>query len=157
MNTLPRAITARFFPNPDSYNAFRKKWSDLINSERKHELTAAHHLLYLAISGKDWRKAFTPPTNQRKLDNGAFWGWGMFRALQTIHLKFKEDELLAPFEGAITSEVFNELRGVLPTANAYSYKPSDFTKEAFPFDAYSEISSMKAILPLNEEKTMRDQ
>jgi len=91
MNTLSRAITARFFPNPDSYNALRKHWSSLINSERKHELTAAHHLLYIAMIGKDWRKAFTPPTNQRKLDNGAFLGWGMLRALATIQLKFKED------------------------------------------------------------------
>jgi hypothetical protein len=73
MNTLSRAITARFFPQPDSYNALRKKWSDLINSERRHELTSAHHLLYLALIGKDWRKAFTTISNQRKLDNGAFW------------------------------------------------------------------------------------
>src|SRR5512138_870655 len=138
MNTLSRAITARFFPNPDSYNAFRKHWSALINSERRHELSAAHHLLYLTLIGKDWRKAFTPLTNQRKLDNGAFWNWGMFRALQTIHFQFKEDELLAPFEGRISPAMLRELRNWLPIANAYSYKPSDFIHGSFPFEAYSE-------------------
>ena len=138
MNTLSRAITARFFPNPDSYNALRKHWSSLINSERKHELTAAHHLLYLALTGKDWRKAFTPPTNQCKLDNGAFWGWGMFCALQTIHLKFKEQELLAPFDGLIASQMLTELRNLLPIENPYSHKPDEFSNGVFPFDAYFE-------------------
>src|SRR5262245_47304033 len=138
MNTLSRAITARFFPNSDSYNALRKCWSDLINSERRYELTAAHHLLYLALLGKDWRKAFTFPTNQRKLDNGAYYSWKMFRALETIQSKFKEQELLAPFEGLITLQMLSELRSLLPTVNLYSYKASDFANGAFPFDAYAE-------------------
>ena len=141
MNTLSRAITARFFPNSDSYNALRQHWSSLINSERRHELTAAHHLLYLALSGKDWRKAFAPPTNQRKLDNGACWGWGMFRALQAIQLKCCEEEILAPFEGMITSQTLGELRSLLPTSNPYTYKPADFANGAFPFDAYN-VSTM---------------
>ena len=143
MNTLPRAITARFFPNRDSYNALRKHWSSLINSERKHELTAAHHFLYLALIGKDWRKAFTPLTNRRKLENGAFWSWGMFRALQTIHLKFKEQELLAPFDGLITPQMLNELRNLLPIENPYSRKPEEFSNGSFPFDAYSEGENVK--------------
>src|SRR5260221_9659824 len=108
MNTLSRAITARFFQNPESYNALRKQWSDLINSERKHELTAAHHLVYLSLMGKDWRKGFTPPTNQRKLDNGAFWGWKMFKALEMIQRTSQEQELLLPFEGLITPPMLSE-------------------------------------------------
>lgn len=150
MNTLSRAITARFFPNSESYNVLRKKWSDLINSERRHELSAAHHVLYLALTGKDWRKAFTPLTNQRKLDNGAFWGWGMFRALQTLQLKLKEEELLTPFDGLITPQMLSELRDLLPSANAYMYKPSDFANRAFPFDAYSEKNDTKN--PINRSK-----
>ncbi|MFT3891395.1 MAG: hypothetical protein QM730_07150 [Anaerolineales bacterium] len=153
MNTLSRAITARFFPNSDSYNALRKKWSDLINSERKHELTAAHHLLYLTLLGKDWRKAFTAPTNQRKLDNGAFWGWKMFSALYSIHAKFKEEELLAPFDGLITTDMLVQLRNFLPVVNAYSYKPSEFADGTFPFDAYSERNSITAIVHIQKEDT----
>ncbi len=138
MNTLPRAITAQFFPNSESYNAFRKHWSALINSEHKHELSAAHHLLYLVLIGKDWRKAFTPLANQRKLDNGAFWNWGMFRALQTIQSLYAEEELLLPFHGLVSPQMLQELRNLLPTANAYTYKPSDFANRSFPFEAYSE-------------------
>jgi hypothetical protein len=138
MNALSRAITAQFFHDSNSYNALRKHWSDLIHSQRRHELKAAHHLLYLALTGRDWRKGFTPPTNQRKLENGAFEGWIMFRALQAIHLKFKQDELLQPFDGLITPVMLGELRKYLPTANGYSFKSVDFTNAAFPFDAYLE-------------------
>jgi hypothetical protein len=144
MNTLSRAVTARFFPHPDAYNALHKKWSVLINSDRRHELTAAHHFLYLALSGKDWRKTFTPPTNQRKLENGAFLGWAMFRALQTIKNRFKEPDLLAPFDGAITSQMLVELRDLLPTSNLYSFRPADFANGVFPFDAYEQENSAKA-------------
>lgn len=151
MNTLSRAITARFFPHSDSYNALRKKWSSLINSERKHELTVAHHLLYLALLGKDWRKAFTPPTNQRKLDNGAFYGWGMFNAVYSIHAGFKEEELLTPFDGLITSGMLAEVRNFLPIVNAYSYKPSDLAKGPFPSDAYTEKNSTTAIIHIRKE------
>jgi hypothetical protein len=138
MNTLPRAITAQFSPDSNSYNALRKHWSDLIHSERRQELKAMHHLLYLALIGRDWRKGFTPPTNQRKLENGAFEGWVMFRALQAIHLKFKQDELLLPFGESITPVMLDALRKHLPTANAHSFKPIDFTNTTFPFDAYLE-------------------
>jgi hypothetical protein len=136
MNTLPRAITARFFTNSDTYNAFRKQWSDLINSGRKHELAAAHHLLYLALTGKDWRKAFTPFTNQRKLGNGSFWNWGLLRASSALHNEFREQELLAPFEGLITPEMLRELRSFLPVVNPYGLRADQFTGNSFPFDAY---------------------
>ena len=153
MNTLSRAITARFFPNPDSFNALRKRWSDLINSESRHELTAAHHLLYLALMGKDWRKAFTPPTNPRKLNNGAFLGWRMFCAFQIIQLKFKEEGLLAPFAGLITSQMLGELRSLLPTGNPYTYKPADFAHGAFPFNAYSEKNNVSTMMQIKEQDT----
>ena len=154
MNTLSRAITARFFPNTNSYNVFRNKWSDLINSERRHELSAAHHILYLSLIGKDWRKAFTPPTNQRKLENGAFWGWKMFRALQTIHLKSKEEELIAPFDGLVAPQMLKELRDLMPIAsNSYAYKPSDFTNGNFPFDAFSEAPKVNGIIYMKREET----
>jgi len=143
MNTLSRAITAHFFPNSDSYNALRKHWSDLINSERKHELTSAHHLLYLALTGKDWRKAFTPPTNQRKLDNGAFWGWKMFKALEAIQRTSQELELLSPFESLIVPQMISEIRSFLPTGNPYAYKSADFVNISFPFDAYVEKIQIK--------------
>ena len=139
MNTLPRAITARFFPTPDSYNSFRKHWSDLINSERKHELTAAHHLLHLALIGKDWRRAFTPISNQRKLDNGAFWGWRMFDAMFKLHSKFSEEELLAPFDGLATPQMLQDLRVFLPLVYPSNFQAAEFVKASFPFEAYKDL------------------
>lgn len=142
MNTLSRAITTRIFPDTDSYNALRTHWSGLVNSERKRELTAAHYLLYLALRGKDWRKAFTPITSRNKLENGGFEGWAMFNALGTLHWQTKEEELLAPFDGLVTSEMLKVLRSLVPAQSAYKYKPEAFTPGNFPFEAYNVPAEM---------------
>jgi hypothetical protein len=109
-----------------------------MNSERRHELTAAHHLLYLALIGRDWRKAFTPFSNQHKLANGLFWSWGLFRALAVLYGGYRKKELLEPFEGLITSEMLGILRSVLPQVDPYRSQPDQFTRDSFPFDAYKE-------------------
>jgi len=137
MNTLSRAVTAQIFPTPDSYNALRRHWSSLINSERKHTLSAAHHLLYLALLGRDWRKAYTCASNPRKLANGAFAGWALFRALATLHSNLCQAELLAPFDGLVTPAMLQMLRGLLPSPRiAYTLRLEQFAGGAFPFDAY---------------------
>jgi hypothetical protein len=136
MNTLPRAITAQFFNTPEDYRALQKHWRSLVNSERKHTLSAAHHLLYLALLGKDWRRGFTPPTNRRKLENGAFAGWALFRALQTLRNRGEEPSLLAPFDGLVTLPMLQQMRALIPSLNSYAYKPEDFANYACPFDAY---------------------
>lgn len=136
MNTLPRAVTARFFSTPDAYTALQRHWGNLMNSERKHELTAAHHLLYLVLRGKDWRKAFTPVTNRRKLENGGFSSWGLFRALSVLHFPMVEQELLAPFDGLVTPEVLRVVRSLVPRLTAHSFSPEDISGGAFPADAY---------------------
>jgi hypothetical protein len=141
MNTLPRAVTAQFFPNINSYNALRQHWSVLMNSERRHSLSPAHHLLYLALRGKDWRKAFTCVTNQRKLENGAFAGWAFFRALEKLRGRWAEEDLLAPFDGLVTPEMLQALRGLLPSLNAYAMRPEEFARRNFPFDAYRKIET----------------
>lgn len=137
MNTLSRAATAQFFPSPNSYNALRKHWSSLIHSERKHTLSAAHHLLYMALLGKDWRKGFTCASNPRKLANGAFVGWRLFWALNTLQSKYSEADLLAPFDGLVTPEMLRALRAFLPRSIwGYGLRPEQFADGVFPFDAY---------------------
>ena len=120
-----------------TYSLLRKQWSRLINSECKHSLSAAHHLLYLALLGKDWRKRFTPPTNRRKLENGAFSGWKLFKALYLLHSTYNEAQLLAPFEGLITSEMLAKVRRLLPQPNPYAYAIEQFAAGNFPFEAYT--------------------
>jgi hypothetical protein len=136
MNTLSRALTARLFPNAEAYLAPRRQWSKLINSDRKHALMTAHHLLYLAACGKDWRRAFTLATNRRKLDNGAYAGWMLWRALDQIHWSRDEAALLAPFEGIITAEMLQQIRTLLPKPNAYAYRPEQFVAHHCPVEAY---------------------
>jgi hypothetical protein len=137
MNTLSRATTARFYPDSDTYYRLRRHWSELMRSPRCQELSAAHHLLYLALLGKDWRKAFTPITNPRKLANGAFYGWPLFFALWQLKMPVFEAELLAPFDGLVTPAMLADLRPLLPPQpDPYKLRPADFAPGRFPFEAY---------------------
>ena len=136
MNTLPRAVTAQTFSSPEDYRALQQHWSLLVNSARKQSLSAAHHLLYLALLGKDWRRGFTPPTNRRKLENGALVGWVLFRALGTLRSRGEEQALLAPFDGLVTPLMLQRVRTLMPSLNPYRYQPGDFAGHAFPFAAY---------------------
>lgn len=140
MNTLSRAITARFFTNPGEYCALRQHWSGLVNSARRHELTAAHHVLYLALLGKDWRKAFTPVANLRKLAGGAFTGWPIFSTFRKLQSEFHNEQLLAPFDGLVTVEMLHALRRYLPTPQPWDYKPEAYTSDSFPLDAYVQLA-----------------
>ena len=70
MNTLSRATTARILAEPGRYDALRHHWRALVTSDRRHELTAAHHLLYAALRGRDWRRGFTPIRRPSKLAGG---------------------------------------------------------------------------------------
>jgi hypothetical protein len=141
MNTLPRATTAQVFPDSSAYLALRHQWSMLMNSDRRHELTAAHHLLYLALCGKDWRTAFRPPTNQRKLDNGGYYNWGLFPALRTVQYSQDEDALLGPFAGCVTPEMLTQVRTWLASLNLYHYAPVHFVGGTFPFPAYPALTA----------------
>lgn len=141
MNTLPKAITANFFVDTIAYHHLRLHWGELMRSSRRSELTAAHHLIYLALLGKDWRRAFTPITNQRKLDNGAFYGWPLFRATALLHIPAREGELLALFDGLVTPLMLQQLRQLVPIQRPYSYRPDQFTAVDFPFEAYTVLET----------------
>ena len=138
MNSLSRAITARFFSTPAEYCTLRQHWSGLMNSARRHELTTSHHVLYLALLGKDWRKAFTSITNPRKLANGAFVGWSLFSSARTLHSVLCNEYLLAPFDGLVTVQMLSAVRQYLPAPRSWDYRPEDFVRGSFPLDAYLE-------------------
>jgi hypothetical protein len=144
MNTLSRAKTAQILGSSTTYDQIRRQWSRLINSDHKHELSAVHHLLYLALIGKDWRKSFTLPTNRRKIENGAFTGWVMFRAIWQLHSPRFEAELLAPFDGSATIEMLKQIRKLIPVQNPYAYQAEQFAGRAFPFEAYIDQDSTHA-------------
>lgn len=149
MNTLPRAITARFFTFAE-YLQLRQHWSRLMNSERKHGLSAAHHLLYLALIGKDWRKGFAPVTNPRRLANGAFHCWMLFRALSRLHMRSWEEQLLAPFDGIVTPQMLAMVRELIPYQSSYAYRIEQFEAGKFPFDAYTVPESLPGEDPVKD-------
>ncbi len=111
MNTLSRQLTASFFPSTSDFYIFRKHWSNLVNSDRKYELKAVHHLAYLVLCGKDWRKAFTFPTNSNKLNNG--YTPELYRALQQIGSIYQEPYVLTPFDGFVSKEAIVGARNYL--------------------------------------------
>ena len=115
----------------------RRHWGKLMASPRKHELTAAHHLLYLALLGRDWRTGFTFVTNRRKLENGAYHNWGLFRALAVLHMPSREAALLKPFNGLVTPAMLEQIRQFVPFQSQYQYQPTQFAVSGFPFEAYS--------------------
>lgn len=115
MNTLSRVITAHLFTSPDEYAALKAHWSLLVNSERKHDLGPEHHLLYLMLMGKDWRHAFAPITNRRKLDNGGFEAWGLKQAYSQVTSRYRQSHVLAPFDELVTPDMLATLQGYLPT------------------------------------------
>lgn len=152
MNTLPRAITAQVLTDPTLYQTIRQHWSELVRSPRKHELRASHYLLYAALRGKDWRKGFTCMTNQRKLDNGAFQGWALFRAVTNLHMASREEFLLAPFDGLVTPVMLQDIRELIPMQNFHRLRPEQFMDGDFPFEAYYPPTSFQAAAA-NERNT----
>lgn len=136
MNTLSKNITSEFFSSAEDFYKLQKHWGNLVNSERKNELKAAHYLLYAVLRGKDWRKAFTPLSNQRKLANGAFYNWGLLRALYQLHHE-PAAILLEPLAEVVTPAMLDSVRQKVPFARTlFKYEPTDYKPGDFPLEAY---------------------
>jgi hypothetical protein len=108
-----------------------------MNSSRKTGLGPAHHTLYLALIGKDWRRGFTPMSNPRRLANGGWYEWGLFGALRLLHSEEYESALLAPFDGLATAAMLHKVREMIPLALLNNQRPKAYAGGSFPFDAYA--------------------
>lgn len=158
MNTLNRQITAVLFDNcpvgaASGYEALQARWSALVNdSTQTSSCTATHHLLYLALLGRDWRLAFTPIRNVQKVNNGGLYNWGLYRALRLLHTTRYEAALLAPFDGIVTPIMLAKLRALLPSA-AIVLKAIERDPVVIGFysgDAYLE-EAVTAMMPTRKE------
>jgi len=85
--TLNRSETEVFFKDEDGYQQLVKNWSEITNSEKRSELRSIHHFLYAILRGKDWTKGFTLISNEVKLENGAAWSNGHYKAMQEFRSK----------------------------------------------------------------------
>lgn len=134
MHTLSRAITAEWFTTPDDFHRLRRHWRTLLNSDRRHTLTAEHHLLYSALLGRDWRRGFTLP---RRWPPEGFAYWRLFLALRRLHSPYLTERWLAPFDGGVTPAMLAALRRWLINVDATTYPLEHYQPGAFPFEPYA--------------------
>lgn len=117
MKTLNRVQTMDFYNEADGYRRLCDHWSCVMQDrELRKSLTAAHHLLYLILRGKNWQTAFAPITNRAKLENGGFYNWGAKRALHQLHAQGYTDMLLKPFAEFIRPNALCLVRELIPAA-----------------------------------------
>jgi hypothetical protein len=106
MNTLSKEFTlGKFFEeDPENYVKLRKQWSKMVNSETKNTLTMAHHILYLILIGRNWKKAVTLPTNKNKLANN--YKPHIQDVLERWNGTYTKQNIIASFEGTVTKEMY---------------------------------------------------
>lgn len=107
MNTLSKSFTLGMFfgEDTDGYAKLRAQWSKMVNSDTKDELTMAHHILYLILIGKNWKKAVTLPTNKNKLAN--HYKPHIDEVKERWNGTFTKSKILSSFEGVVTPEMYD--------------------------------------------------
>jgi hypothetical protein len=123
MNTLSKEFTlGRFFEeDSENYTKLRKQWSKMVNSaDTKKTLTMAHHILYLILIGKNWKKAVTLPTNKNKLANG--YKPHIDDVRERWNGTYTKQRIIDSFEGVVTKEMYDDAGKVTDL---------DMTKDAY--------------------------
>jgi hypothetical protein len=138
MNTLPPEIRARLFRDRAHAAELRRRWATLTRQPRQQPLTAAHHLLYATLCGRDWRRGFTPVHSERKLASGGYFNWGLHHALAHLRSSTYDDVLLQPFDGLVMAEMLRLVRELLSPITLYRLDPHAVAARGLPFDAYPE-------------------
>ena len=137
MHTLSKTITAGWFTDPSRYQALRHQWRTLMNSQEKHALKPLHHLLYLALIGKDWRKAFGSPKRPTKLTSGALCAWPLPCALNLIQGGLLRQVDITVFAGTVSLDDVRSLSIYLPRVPWQLQRDvAAWSSGAYPFDAY---------------------
>jgi len=135
MSAVPEEIqtvqTESPFESKEHYLAFRKAWSESVNSpEAKKTLevsvygdpywepgcmNSGHFVLYAVLRGRDWRKGFTTPIKEsKKNNNSAYFAGTLVKRYREIndqytetseHLVGRMEIFLKPFKGTVTIEM----------------------------------------------------
>lgn len=124
MNTLSKKITPIFFKEeikPNCYNEVKELWLTLQKND-EIQLTLAHHVLYAILRGKDWRKCFTPVTNEVKLANGASPDRAIVEAMYCLNSRL---DVFKDFAHLINPEPCAKLvRSLIQGRRASAYNPA---------------------------------
>lgn len=139
MNTLNKTITSFFFTSPEGYAELQRRWSEIVNSEEKHNLTAAHYLVYAVLRGKDWRKGFTTPKSQDPSWQGAT-PLAAYNALGTArHLSTSIGS--RSIFGAFWATHFGDILNAQGLEALRELLPSGYSANALEADAYGSLKS----------------
>ena len=108
MNTLSKEFTlgAFFGEDPENYKKLRAQWSKMVNSDYDVTLTMAHHILYLILRGKNWKKAVTLPTNKNKVAN--HYRPHIVDVKDRWNGTFTKKNILSAFEGVVTEDMYDK-------------------------------------------------
>ena len=122
MNTLSKQFTLGTFYNedPEVYTKLRKQWSKMVNSDYNVTLTMAHHMLYLILIGKNWKKGVTLPTNKNKVAN--HYKPHIDEVKERWNGTFIKQNIISAFDGIVTSEMYDK---------AAKVTDFDMTKDAY--------------------------
>lgn len=116
MKTLNSEITRNFFVDPDhGFEQLKQRWSEHLAA--KKALYAAHFLAYTVLRGRDYRRAFTGVTSQKKLDNGARRFEGFCEARRQLFYAIDGPLGQGPlgiFDGLLTREAYSLLKQLIP-------------------------------------------
>jgi len=124
MNHLSKKTTPLFFREEirhDCYNEVRQHWLGLLKNSKEHPLTFSHYILYAILRGKDWRKTFTPVSNEVKIANGARADWSLTEAQYRLNSRL---DVFNDFAPLIDPKVCSTLvRALLQGRRAWAYNP----------------------------------
>jgi len=88
------------FKHKEHYLAFRAAWAKSVN-DKDVKITAAHHMVYNILRGKDFDTGFSPVIRTTKLQNGFYINQGVYQASREVNW----ESLLKVFDGTATSEM----------------------------------------------------
>lgn len=107
-------VSSQLIASREDYLALRKHWAALVNSDRKHEMKAVHYLIYMILLGRDWRKAFTFPTNKNKVNNG--YTPALYPAMNAVYSPYREKKVWEPFAAFVTHDAPEIVRRMMSHA-----------------------------------------
>ena len=134
MNTLHQTTWQSNFGSKQHYIDFKKKWSEIVNSDKKHTLTSSDFVLYALLRGRDWRKGFTLPVEHK----GNYESRNPFNVFGSIRKAFRNleqdtvrNKIIELFDGLLTMDMIDK-------AISYSNLPDNGWLKLGWKDAYTE-------------------
>lgn len=109
MNTLGKQTTKRFYKTETGFEAIQQAWRQLL--ETGYQPSTYDLLSYAILRGKDYRKGFTPITNEIKLANGQV----VLGSLRNSLAKIRRCGASPIFNEFIIEETHSILKTILPS------------------------------------------